>query len=105
MSQYTFHCQDCDKEFTRQLHPSDVDKAPVACPHCGSKRVHQLVSAFSAVTQKRASPGIHLSRLAIPVPGSLAFQVCCASDFVTVGRATHPGGTGSPCVNPVQWRN
>jgi len=54
MSQYAYHCEDCDKEFTQQHHLSDVDKAEAVCPHCGSKRVHQLVSAFSAVTSKKS---------------------------------------------------
>jgi len=54
MSQYLFHCQDCNKEFTQMLHMADVDRANVTCPHCGSKRVHQLVTAFSAVTTKKS---------------------------------------------------
>ena len=54
MSNYVFHCQDCDKEFTQNLHISDVDKAAVTCPHCGSKKVNQLVSSFSAVTSKKS---------------------------------------------------
>jgi putative FmdB family regulatory protein len=54
MSQYLYHCQDCDKEFTQSLHISDVEKAEIKCPHCGGKRVHQLVSAFSAVTAKKS---------------------------------------------------
>ncbi len=54
MSQYVYHCQDCDKEFTQHLHISDVEKAEIKCPHCGSKRVGQLVSSFSAVTAKKS---------------------------------------------------
>ena len=54
MSQYVFHCQDCNKEFTQSLHMSDVDKGNVNCPHCGSQRVHQLVAAFTAVTSKKS---------------------------------------------------
>lgn len=54
MSQYAFHCQDCDKEFTESRHISDIDKTEVKCPHCGSKNVHQLVSSFSAVTSKKS---------------------------------------------------
>ena len=54
MSQYTFHCEDCDKEFTQQHHISDVEKAEIRCPNCGGKNVHQLVSAFSAVTSKKS---------------------------------------------------
>jgi putative FmdB family regulatory protein len=54
MSQYVFHCQDCDKEFTLQQHPSDIEKTEIRCPNCNSKNVHQLVSAFSAVTAKKS---------------------------------------------------
>jgi putative FmdB family regulatory protein len=54
MSQYVFHCQDCNKEFTQSLHMADVEKSGVACPHCGSTRVHQLVAAFTAVTSKKS---------------------------------------------------
>ena len=54
MSQYIFHCQDCDKEFTQSLHMSEVDKGAVTCPHCNGTRVHQLVSAFTPVTSKKS---------------------------------------------------
>lgn len=54
MSQYVFHCQDCNKEFTQTLHMAEVEKVHLTCPHCGSKKVHQLVSAFSAVTSKKS---------------------------------------------------
>jgi putative FmdB family regulatory protein len=54
MSQYVFLCTDCNKEFTQTLHISDVEKAEVMCPHCGSKRVTQEVAAFSAVTSKKS---------------------------------------------------
>jgi len=54
MSEYVFHCEDCGKEFTRTLHISERDKGEVACPHCGSKRVGQMVTSFSAVTAKKS---------------------------------------------------
>ncbi|MGO9337123.1 MAG: FmdB family zinc ribbon protein [Terracidiphilus sp.] len=54
MSQYMFLCQDCNKEFTRTLHMADVEKVPVACPHCGSKQVTQAVAAFTAVTSRKS---------------------------------------------------
>jgi putative FmdB family regulatory protein len=54
MSQYAFHCADCNKEFTQQHHISEMEKANISCPNCGSKNVHQLVSAFSAVTSKKS---------------------------------------------------
>jgi putative FmdB family regulatory protein len=54
MSEYRFHCEDCDKEFTKSLHMSERDQDSVVCPHCGSKRVQQLVTSFSAVTAKKS---------------------------------------------------
>ena len=54
MSQYVFHCADCNQEFLRSLHISEAEKGGVACPHCGSKNVSQLVTAFSAVTSKKS---------------------------------------------------
>jgi putative FmdB family regulatory protein len=54
MSQYVFLCLDCNKEFTQALHMSDREKSQVVCPQCGSKRVEQLVSAFSAVTSRKS---------------------------------------------------
>jgi putative FmdB family regulatory protein len=54
MSQYVFQCGDCNKEFSQTLHISEVEKGGVTCPHCGSKNVNQLVTAFSAVTSKKS---------------------------------------------------
>lgn len=54
MSQYLYHCEDCQKEFTQNLHMSEAEKTSIKCPHCGSTRVHQLVSAFTAVTAKKS---------------------------------------------------
>ena len=54
MSQYVYHCQDCNEEFTQHLHIADHEKAEIKCPKCGSKRVGQLVSSFSAVTSKKS---------------------------------------------------
>jgi putative FmdB family regulatory protein len=54
MSQYVFICEECNKEFTQHLHIADIEKAEVACPNCGGKRVHQLVASFSAVTSRKS---------------------------------------------------
>jgi putative FmdB family regulatory protein len=54
MSQYTFHCDDCKKEFSKILHISEAEKGGVTCPHCGSKTVNQLVTSFSAVTSRKS---------------------------------------------------
>ncbi len=54
MSQYVFLCQDCNQEFTQTLHMAELKKGGVTCPHCGGKRVNQVVTAFSAVTSKKS---------------------------------------------------
>ena len=54
MSQYAYHCADCNKGFTQQHHISDIEKAEIKCPSCGGTNVHQLVSSFSAVTSKKS---------------------------------------------------
>ena len=54
MPQYVFFCQDCNKEFTRNLHIADLEKVGIVCPHCTSKRVVQQVAAFAAVTSKKS---------------------------------------------------
>lgn len=54
MPQYVFVCQDCKKEFEEHLHMTDVDKAEVTCPSCGSKRVTHQVEAFYAVTGRKS---------------------------------------------------
>ena len=54
MSQYVFQCRECNKEFTQALRMSEREKAQVKCPHCGSQRVEQLVTAFSAMTSKKS---------------------------------------------------
>jgi putative FmdB family regulatory protein len=54
MCQYDFLCRDCNKEFTLNLHMAERECSQVVCPHCGSKQVEQLVTAFSAVTSKKS---------------------------------------------------
>ncbi|MFP5205044.1 MAG: FmdB family zinc ribbon protein [Acidobacteriota bacterium] len=54
MSEYVYHCENCNQEFTRSLHMSEHDKGGITCPHCGSQRVQQVVTAFSAVTARKS---------------------------------------------------
>jgi putative FmdB family regulatory protein len=54
MPQYVFLCQDCNREFTQTLHIAEFEKCGVACPHCGGKRVTQVVAAFSAVASRKS---------------------------------------------------
>jgi putative FmdB family regulatory protein len=54
MSEYVFFCEDCKKEFTRHLHIAEREQEPVTCPYCSNTHVHQLITAFSAVTSKKS---------------------------------------------------
>jgi putative FmdB family regulatory protein len=54
MPLYEYVCEDCKKQFTTVLTLSEHDAEKVTCPHCGSKNVEQLVSAFYAVTSKKS---------------------------------------------------
>jgi putative FmdB family regulatory protein len=54
MPHYVFLCKSCNKEFTRILPISELEKSDIKCPHCGSQKVQQQVAAFSAVTSKKS---------------------------------------------------
>ena len=54
MSQYVFTCRACKKQFTQILRISERENSKVACPHCGGKRVEQVMTAFSAVTSRKS---------------------------------------------------
>ena len=54
MPHYVFLCKSCNKEFTRILPISELEKGGIKCLHCGSKKVQQQVAAFSAVTSKKS---------------------------------------------------
>lgn len=54
MPRYVFFCEACRTEFTINLHISEMEKGAVKCPECGGDKVHQAVTAFSAVTSKKS---------------------------------------------------
>jgi putative FmdB family regulatory protein len=54
MSNYVYLCEDCHKEFTLNLHMSEVKASEPKCPHCGSQNVTHELAAFSAVTSKKS---------------------------------------------------
>lgn len=54
MPLYVFHCEECGKEFEAALHIADLVKGTAECPHCGSKKVKQVMAAFAAVTSKKS---------------------------------------------------
>jgi putative FmdB family regulatory protein len=54
MPHYVFICRECKKEFEKVLHIDELGSSTVQCPECGSTKVEQAVSAFSAVTSKKS---------------------------------------------------
>ena len=56
MPHYEFFCLDCKKLFTKILSLADLEEeGKVQCPHCGSARIEQRWSAFSAITSKKSA--------------------------------------------------
>ncbi len=54
MPVYEFLCQGCNKEFSLVMSLREHEKKKPACPHCGSKKVRQQISAFQAITSKKS---------------------------------------------------
>jgi putative FmdB family regulatory protein len=52
MRHYEFFCLDCQMLFDKILSFTDYEEGEILCPHCGSKKVEQRWSAFSALTPR-----------------------------------------------------
>ena len=55
MPHYEFFCHDCKRLFSNILSLVDYEKSHVVCPKCGSKKVEQRWSAFTAITSKKSA--------------------------------------------------
>ena len=55
MPNYEFVCSACKKTFSKILTIAEHDAEKTACPHCGSHKVEQRWSVFSAVTSKKSA--------------------------------------------------
>ena len=55
MPHYEFLCLNCKKTFDTILALVDYEEGDVVCPHCGSKKVEQRWSAFTAITSKTSA--------------------------------------------------
>jgi putative FmdB family regulatory protein len=55
MPHYEFFCRDCKTFFDKILSLVDYEEGDVVCPHCGSKKVEQRWSAFSAISSKKSA--------------------------------------------------
>ena len=55
MPHYEFFCNACKKTFEKILTMAEHDAEMTTCPHCGSRKVEQRWSAFSAVTSRKSA--------------------------------------------------
>src|SRR5260370_22407443 len=55
MPHYEFFCHACKKTFSKILALADHEVGRVTCPHCGSHKVEQCWSAFSAITSRKSA--------------------------------------------------
>jgi putative FmdB family regulatory protein len=55
MPHYEFFCHACKKTFSKILTVAEHEKENIVCPHCGSKKVEQGWSAFTAITSKKSA--------------------------------------------------
>lgn len=54
MPVYEYFCEECEKTFTKILSLHEYEEGKVFCPFCGSERVDQHVSIFTAVTSRKS---------------------------------------------------
>lgn len=54
MPMYDYKCLDCGKEFLVALSLKEHDSGAASCPSCGSKKVEQLLTSFTAQTDKKS---------------------------------------------------
>jgi putative FmdB family regulatory protein len=55
MPNYEFFCNACKKTFLQNLTIAQHETEKIACPHCGSEKVDQCWSTFSAFTSKKSA--------------------------------------------------
>ncbi len=54
MPTYEYKCTGCGKSFNLILGIKEHEKAKVACPKCGSKKVTQKISSFGVKTSRKS---------------------------------------------------
>jgi putative FmdB family regulatory protein len=54
MPVYEYFCEACKREFEIALTLNEHDHEKVKCPKCGSRKLHQVAAAFTAVTAKKS---------------------------------------------------
>jgi len=73
---YEYECEKCRRVLNFLVRNAKVHKPP-ACPKCGHKKMHRVLSRFAAV-KKGAGPGHEASRdAALPaIPAPKACRIC-----------------------------
>ncbi|MBS3809685.1 MAG: zinc ribbon domain-containing protein [Desulfobacterales bacterium] len=56
MPRYDFHCRDCEKDFTTEMHVDEYEKNKDSqkCPECGSENVKRKITEFETQTSKKS---------------------------------------------------
>lgn len=54
MPLYDYECTGCGKRFTAALTLRERERVQVECPGCGSKKVNQCITTFTAKTTKKS---------------------------------------------------
>jgi putative FmdB family regulatory protein len=50
---YDYKCQDCGKESLVALMLKEHESGAATCPHCGSKKLEQLITSFIVRTASK----------------------------------------------------
>ncbi|MEO8201549.1 MAG: zinc ribbon domain-containing protein [Gemmatimonadota bacterium] len=54
MPTYEYHCQACQRDFSRIESVAEHEHSRVTCPHCRSTRVERTFTAFYAKTGRKS---------------------------------------------------
>ncbi len=54
MPMYDYKCRECTKEFLLALTLKEHESGEATCPSCGSKKLEQLITTFTARTTKKS---------------------------------------------------
>lgn len=54
MPMYDYKCRECGKECLLALTLKEHESGAASCPSCGSKKLEQLITTFTARTSKKS---------------------------------------------------
>jgi len=55
MPHYEYFCHACKRSFSKTLTPAEFAEGAIVCPHCGSKEVEKLVTAFYPISSRESA--------------------------------------------------